>query len=113
MKSTGPTQMSAQQYSSYSRVVKCDRTSNGKSTGGGNQKIGNPYLKWVFNQIVIRSSPHSEVIKRFYEKLQSKHGPRRARSIISHKFAVAIYYMLKNGKAFDEKEFIQSYFKNK
>jgi len=36
----------------------------------------------------------------------SKHGKGKAKSIIAHKFAVAIYYMLKNGKAFDEKQFI-------
>lgn len=35
-----------------------------------------------------------------------KHGPAKAKSILAHKFAVAIYYMLKNGQAFDEQRFV-------
>ena len=46
---------SVQQLASYSRVVRCERTSAGKFTGGGNPKIGNPYLKWAFNQIIIHA----------------------------------------------------------
>ena len=102
---------SPQRFSSYSRVVKCERTSNNKKTSGGNQKIGNPYLKWALSQIIIRAQNHSALIKRYFEKLQSKHGPRKAKAIIAHRFAVAIYYMLKNGQAFDEVKFVSSTFK--
>ena len=97
---------SPQQFSSYARVVKCQRTSNGKVTGGGNQKIGNPNLKWAFSEIVIRSRCHSSLIKQQFERLLAKHGPRKAHAIMRHKFAVAIYYMLKNGQAFDEARFV-------
>ena len=94
-------------FSSYSRVVKCARTSNNKKTGGGNQKIGNPYLKWAFDQIILRAQNHSEPIKRHYDKLISKNGKKKAKAIISHKFCVAVYYMLKNGQAFDEIKFVR------
>jgi len=99
---------SPQQFSSYCRVVKCERTSCGKSTGGGNQKIGNPYLKWALGQIIIHAQAFSPRIKRYYEQLLAKFGKGRAKSIIAHQFAVAIYYMLKNGKVFDEVRFVQS-----
>ena len=38
--------------------------------------------------------------------LQSKHGAGKAKTLIAHKFAIAIYHMLKNGQAFDEKRFV-------
>jgi transposase len=102
---------SVQDFSSYCRVVRCERTSNGKSTGGGNAKIGNPYLKWAFNQIIIRAQSQSPLIKRYDDRLIRKHGFRKARGIMGHKFAVAIYYMLKNGQAFDESRFLSSMYK--
>ena len=97
---------SASAFSSYSRVVKVERTSVDKKVKGGNQKIGNPYLKWAFSEIILVAQRWSPPIKRYYERLKSKHGPGRAKSIIAHKFAVAIYYMLKNNQAFDEKRFV-------
>jgi transposase len=98
---------SAKKFSSYSRTVKCDRSSNGKKTGGGNQKIGNPYLKWAIDQIIVRAQGKEPLIQTYYLQLKSKHGKRKARSIISHKFAVAIYHMLKNGQDFDVLRFVQ------
>jgi transposase len=98
----------AQKFSSYCRVVKCQRTSAGKSKGSKNQKIGNPYLKWAMSQIIISAQHSSEVIRTYYQRLESKYGKRRARAQIAHKFAVAIYYMLKNGQGFDEKRFVQA-----
>jgi len=67
-----------QNFFSYCRVVRCERTSNGKSTGGGNAKIGNPYLKWAFNQIIFKAQSQSPLIKRYYERLICKHGFRKA-----------------------------------
>lgn len=99
---------SVQDFSSYCRLVKCDRSSAGKKTGGGNQKIGNPYLKWAFGEIIIKAKNTSPLIAKYYQRLQSKFGPGRAKSIIAHKFGVAVYFMLKNGKAFDENLFVQT-----
>jgi transposase len=39
---------SVQRFSSYCRLVRCERTSAGKRSKGGNPKIGNPYLKYAF-----------------------------------------------------------------
>jgi transposase len=98
-----------QNFSSYARLVKCDRSSAGKKSGGrGHQKIGNPYLKWAFSEIITKAKITSPVIAKFYQRLQSKFGPGRARSIIAHRFGVAVYFMLKNGTAFDENLFVQT-----
>jgi len=50
----------------------------------------------------------SPVIKKYYDKIINKFGKKRAKSIMNHKFEVAIYYLLKNKQGFDEKRFIQT-----
>lgn len=97
---------SPQTFSSYCRLVKPERTSGGKSTGAGNSKIGNPHLKWAFSQIIIHGQLASPVVKRAYEKLKSRHGLAKSKAVMAHKFAVAVYHMLKNGSAFDERKFL-------
>ena len=99
---------SHQTFCSYARLVKCERSSAGKHTKGGNQKIGNPYLKWAIADIIIHASHKSQLIGDYYQKLQSRFGKRKAKSIISHKFGIAIYYMLKNKQVFNEKRFVQT-----
>lgn len=96
---------SVQKYSSYCRVVRCQRESNGKLKSGKNQKIGNPYLKWAFGQILHHAKICNEPIHKLYQKLEHKHGPARARSMMAHKFAVTVFAMLKHHQAFDEKRF--------
>jgi transposase len=98
---------SHQKFCSYARLVKCERSSAGKYAKGGNQKIGNPYLKWAIADIIIHASHKSKSIGDYYQKLQSRFGKRKAKSVISHKFGIAIYYMLKNKQVFDEKRFVQ------
>lgn len=99
---------SAQKFSSYCRLVKCERESGGKKYKGGNQKIGNPYLKWAIGEIIIHAPTTSPVIKNYYDRLINRVGKKRAKSIMNHKFGVAIYYMLKNKQGFDEQRFIQT-----
>ena len=94
-----------QRYSSYARVVKCDRTSAGKSIGSKNQKIGNPYLKWAFNSIIISAQQTSERIGKYYRRLESKYGRPRTRGRIAHQFAVSVYAMLKKQEPFSEDRF--------
>lgn len=95
-----------QKFSSYCRLVKPERTSNGKNTGAGNDKIGNPELKWAFTQIIIHGQLSSTGLKALHEKMKQKHGPAKAKSILGHRFAIAVFHMLKNGKGFDEKKFL-------
>ena len=66
--------------------------------------MGNPYLKWAFNSIIISAQQSSERIKKHYLRLESRYGRSNARARIAHKFNTAIYYMLKNSKPFDEKK---------
>ena len=94
-------------YSSYCRVIRVQRTSAGKNQYGKNQKMGNPYLKWAYGQIITHARQSSERINAYYQRLEAKRCAKLARGIMSHKFAVAVYYMLKKKVAFDEDRFIK------
>jgi len=95
-----------QQYASYCRVVRINQTSNGKITGKKNNNMGNPYLKWAFNSIIISAQQSSSRIRNYYRKLEANYGKSKARARIAHKFNIAVYYMLKNNQPFDEIRFI-------
>ena len=99
---------SAQKLASYARLVKVDRSSDGKPArdGKSTRKIGNPHLKWAFSEIIVHAPRESHPIQRYYDRLQSKHAPGKAKGIMAHKFGIAVYYMLKNGEAFDERRFV-------
>lgn len=97
-----------QRYSSYCGVVKCERTSAGKRIGAKNNKIRNPYLKWAYGDIILTAQVIDPQIAKLYERLKSKYGLGRAKSIIAHRFAVAAYFMLKNRQVFDSDRFCHS-----
>ncbi|NIV96658.1 IS110 family transposase [candidate division KSB1 bacterium] len=97
-----------QRYSSYSGVVKCDRESGGKKMSAKNTKIRNPYLKWAFGEIILKAQVCEPKIAKLYNRMKSKYGVGRAKSIMAHRFAVATYFMLKNKQAFDVDRFVQT-----
>jgi transposase len=98
---------SVQNYASYCRVIRVHRTSNGRIQYGRNQKMGNPYLKWAYGQILIHARQSSERINSYYQRLEAKRYAKLARGIMSHKFAVVVYYMLKKKVVFDENRFLK------
>jgi len=38
--------------------------------------------------------------------MKQKHGVAKAKVIAGHRFAFAVFHMLKNGKGFDERRFL-------
>ena len=64
-------------------------------------------LKWTYGQILVHARQSSERINACYQKLEAKRCAKLARGIISHKFAVAVYHMLKKKEAFDEDRFLK------
>lgn len=75
-----------QNYVSYSRVGRFHQMFNGEIAGMKNQNMGNPYLKWAFNSVIISEQQSSDRIKKLYQKLESRYGRPNARSRIAHKF---------------------------
>ncbi len=98
--------LTVQKFSSYARVVKVERSSHGKNLGAKNNKIGNPYLRWAFGQLATNGQRFYPETKEYTQQLIKKLGKRKAYSLLAHKFAVAVYYMLKNKTAFDVKRFV-------
>ncbi len=90
-----------QDFCSYARVVRVERSFDGKPTKDGNPNIGNPYLKRALGEIAIHAVQHSEAIGQYYEKLKNKFGQSKAFQRLSHKFGIAIYFMTKNNLEFD------------
>ena len=93
------------QYASYCRLVKAEHKSSGKNVGGGNSKIGNAYLKNAFTEIISVAQRTSEPMKKYYERLKSKHGTMKARGIVARRLSTTVYHMLKDGKGFDVNKF--------
>ena len=90
-----------QNFSSYCRLIRPEKESNGKKTGKGNKKIGNPNLKWAICEATILLLRESEQAKKLHQQLIKKNGEGKALGILSNKVGRAIYYMLKNKKAFE------------
>jgi transposase len=92
---------SVQDFASYARLVKCSKESAGKRVGTSGKKIGNAHLKWAFSEaatLFLRNNPNGQ---KLLTRLEKKHGKGKALTILAHKVARAVYYMLKRKTAFD------------
>lgn len=97
-----------QKFSSYSRLIKPEKTSAGKPKGSGGGKIGNLHLKWAFSEATTLALRNSELAVRFHNKMKKKHSKAKALSILSHKLGRTVYFMLTKQRAFDEKKFLSN-----
>ena len=94
-----------QNFASYARLVKCEKSSSGKKLGTSGAKIGNVHLKWAFSEaavLFLRANPPAQ---RYVEKLRKKHGKAKSLSILAHKLGRAVYFMMKNNKPFSIEAF--------
>ncbi len=95
-----------QDFVSYCRLVKCKRESAGKSYGTSGAKIGNAYLRWAFGEaatLFLRGNPKAQ---QWLQKKANQHNKAKALTILAHKLARAVYYMLKRKKLFDQEKFL-------
>jgi transposase len=97
-----------QDFVSYCRLVKCAKESAGKRYGTSGTKIGNAYLKWAFSEAAVLFLRNNPAGQKYLARLEKKHGKGKALTILAHKLARAVYYMLKRGVAFDLNTFLQS-----
>jgi transposase len=90
-----------QDFSSYCRLIRPEKESDGKWAGKSNKKIGNAHLKWAIREAAMLFLRESDRAKRFVGHLEKKGEKGKALGIFTHKLGRAIYFMLKNKKAFD------------
>jgi transposase len=95
-----------QACASYCRLIKCAKESNGKRSGTSGSKMGKAHLKWAFSEaavLFLRDNPEGQ---KFLSRLEKKHDKGKVWTILAHKLARAVYYMLKRKVAFDRKRFL-------
>jgi transposase len=95
-----------QDFVAYCRLVKCAKESAGKRLGTSGNKSGNAHLKWAFSEaaaLFLRNNPAGQ---HYVARLEKKHGQGKALTILAHKLARAVYYMLKRKTAFDMEQFL-------
>jgi transposase len=96
---------SVQDFSSYARLIRPVKESDGKWAGKTNKKIGNHHLKWAIKEAVILFLRESDQAKTYLARLEKKYNKSKALGILTHKLGRAIYFMLKNNEAFSMEKF--------
>jgi len=97
-----------QDFASYCRLVKCAKESAGKRLGTSGKQIGNAHLKWAFSEAATLFLRHNPDGQRLLARLEKKHGKGKALTILAHKLARAVYYLLKRKTAFDMDMFLRA-----
>ena len=97
-----------QDFSSYARLIKPVKESNGKWAGHSNKKIGNHHLKWAIKEAAILMLRDCQEAKYFVSKLERKCNKGKALGIFTQQLGRGIYFMLKNKEAFNMKRFFTS-----
>jgi transposase len=96
-----------QDFVSYCRVVKCAHESGGKRHGTSGHNIGNVHLKWAFSEAAVLFLVDNPQGQRYYRRLENKHGPGKALTVLAHKLARAVYFLLKRQTTFEMDTFMQ------
>ena len=86
---------------SYCRLVKCAKESAGKRYGTSGKKLGNAYLKWAFSEAAVLFLRNNAQGQKFLARVEKKHGKGKALTILAHKLARAVYYMLTRDTVFE------------
>jgi hypothetical protein len=92
----------------FPRLVKCAKQSDGKHYGYAGAKIGNAHLKWAFSEAAVLGLRKNPVAQRYVARVAQKHGKGKALTLLAHKLARAVYYMLRRGQVFDATKFFAS-----
>lgn len=96
-----------QDFVSYSRLIRCTKTSAGKRVpGASTSKMGNAHLKWAFSEAAVCFLRQGLERKKLYDRLVNKHGKGKSLGVLRAKIGRAIYFMLKNQVPFDERRFL-------
>lgn len=96
-----------QDFVSYCRLVKPEKSSNGKSSGHSGKKIGNAHLRWAFSEAVVLMLKGNKPAQQVKQRLASKYGKGKALAILSHRLGRAVYFMLKNQVPFNQELFLR------
>jgi transposase len=91
---------------SYCRLVTCAKASAGKRSGTSGTKIGHAYRTWAFSEAAVLCLRDHPAGQQYLTRLEKKHGKGKALTILAHKWARAVYFMLKRHTAFEMDKFL-------
>jgi len=89
-------------YSSYCRLVKSTRSSNGKVTGHGNRKSGNKYLCWAYIEAAQFARRYHDTVRSYYERKMAQTNRIVATKAVSNKLARASYFVMRDRVDYDQ-----------
>jgi len=95
-----------QDFISYARLVKSQKSSAGKILGTSGAKIGNAHLKWAFSEAAVFFLKGNTRGQRHLDRLRQKHGKGKALSILAARLGRASYYMIRRNAPFDMDRFM-------
>ena len=95
-----------QDFISYARLVKSQKSSAGKITGTSGAKIGNAHLKWAYSEAAVHFLQKNPPGQKLLHRIRSKHGKGKALSILAARLGRASYYMLRHSTPFDMDRFM-------
>jgi transposase len=95
-----------QDFVSYCRLVKCAQESNGKRLGTAGKKSGNVHLRWAVAEAAVLFLRQSQPGKEYFATLEHTHGKAKALTVLAHKLARAVYYMLTREQVFALQRFV-------
>ncbi len=98
-----------QDFASYCRLVKCAKESAGKRLGSSGNKIGNAHLKWAFSEAAVLFLRQNLPGQRYFAKLERRHGKGKALTVLAHKLARAVSYMLTRARPFELERFVSAH----
>ena len=96
-----------QDFVSYCRLVTCAKESAGQRYGTSGSKIGHADLTWAFSEaavLFLRANPAGQ---KYLARLEKTHSKGKALTVLAHKLARAVYYILKRHTAFDMHKFLR------
>jgi transposase len=94
-------------FLSYSRLVRCERSSAGKVKGYGPKKVGNAHLKWAFSEAACLMKRSCPAVRSWAQRQEKKRGKRKAMSVLEAKIGRSVYHLWRKQVAFDLKRFLK------
>ncbi len=95
-----------QDFVSSCPLVTWAKEAAGKRLGTSGTKIGNASLTWAFSEAAALCLCQTPAGQKRLARLEKQHGKGKALTILAHRFARAVYDMLKRQTAFDLAKFL-------
>lgn len=94
---------SAGDFASYSRCVKSQRLSNGKSKGRNNARAGNRYLGWAWVEAANFARRFDPACRQFFDRKLAQTNRAVATKALACKLSNAAWHMAVHGTDYDPK----------